>query len=59
MNKVKRASWVVRMKCVVIKEVICDDCTEEQARTRPFDFASDEQEIGQDDWEVTAITENK
>jgi hypothetical protein len=45
----------VRVRCVVIKSVICEDCTEEQAWESPFDHAVDEIEIYQSDWDVLDI----
>ena len=35
-QKEKKSSWVVRMRCVVTKEVVCDDCTEEEAKKNPW-----------------------
>ena len=54
----KKGSWVVRMRCVVDKEVICDDCTEDQANSDPFEHAVSEEEIDQRDWEVLSVQEN-
>lgn len=51
-------NWMVKMRCVVIKEVSCPDCTEEEARTKPFEMADDETEVVQVDWEVLDVTEN-
>lgn len=50
-----KQQWLVRMRCVVTKEVTCEDCTEEEARTSPWDHATDELEIDQVDWEVTGV----
>jgi len=50
--------WTVRVRCVVTKELSCPDCTEEDARTNPFEMAEDEQEIDQQDWEVIDVKEN-
>lgn len=58
-EKSKNTSWVVRLECVVTKEVICDDCTEEEAKENPFMHASDERETGMQDWTVMGIEENK
>lgn len=55
----KRASWIVTMRCVVTKVVTCDDCTEEEARKNPFEFAADEQETEQRDWEVERVEPNE
>jgi len=58
MPKPKKSSWDVRMRCTVTKIVHCEDCTEEEARTDPFEHAVDEQEIEQVDWEVREVTED-
>lgn len=55
----KNHTWVVRMKCSVTKELIVEGCTEEQARTRPYDFIVEERETGQDDFEVTKVEPNE
>lgn len=52
-------SWIVRAKCVVMKEIVCDDCTEEQARADPFEHAVDETEIGQSDYTVVDVKPNE
>ena len=59
MAKAKKGSWVVQMKCTVTKTVVCEDCTEEDARTDPFEYAIDEQETSQIDYEVTSVEENR
>ena len=59
MAKQKCGSWIVRMECTVTKEVVCEDCTEEQARNDPWTFAVDEMEIDQIDWKVQSVKENK
>ena len=48
-------SFVVTVDCKVRKIVTCEGCTEEQARANPWDYAVDETEIEQMDWEVVAI----
>lgn len=56
----KRGDWIVRMRCGVVKEVNCDNCTEEQARTDPWEYVvGDETEIEQYDWEVMSIEPNE
>jgi hypothetical protein len=59
MAKAKRGSWIVTMKCVVTKVVTCDDCTERQAEENPWDYASDERETGQEDWDVLSVEPNE
>ncbi len=57
-TKPAKGSWIVRMQCVVTKDVYCENCTEEQARSNPFDYASDEREVDQIDWEIRSVQEN-
>lgn len=59
MSKNKKQSWIVRLKCVVIKEVVTTDCTEEQAYEEPFSHAISEQEIEMRDWEVEKVEPNE
>ena len=54
---VKR-EWIVTMRCVVRKTVTLKDCTEEQARESPWDFAFCENEIDQIDWTVEKVEAN-
>jgi len=54
----KKKSWIITMRCDVIKEVICNDCTLEEAKTNPWDYAVSETEMGQNDWEIEHIEEN-
>ena len=56
-KKQQKQQWSVRLRCVVNKEVTCEGCTEEEARTNPWRYAVDEQEIDQSDWEVTSVEE--
>jgi hypothetical protein len=56
--KKNKSSWIVEMRCVVIKDVCCNDCTIEEAENNPWDFAVDESERYQEDWEVVKVTEN-
>lgn len=58
-TKKPKGSWTVRMRCTVTKDVICENCTEEEARTDPFEHAVDEMEIDQRDYEVTDVRENR
>jgi hypothetical protein len=48
---------IVRMRRVVTTEVTVEDCTEEEAATNPWEFAVDEQDIDQTDWEVLDVRE--
>lgn len=59
MAKPKKGSWIVRMKCVVTKEVVVDNCTESDAESNPWEFAVDETEIEQQDWDVLSVKPNE
>lgn len=52
-------NWIVRMRCEVVKEIYCADCTEEQARSNTFDYADDEIEIEQTDYTVLSVNPNE
>lgn len=52
-------SFVVRMRCIVTKDVIVENCTRKEAEKDPWDHAVDEIEIDQDDWEVISVKENQ
>lgn len=54
----KKQSWVVRMKCEVLKDVIVY-CTEEQARESPWEYAQSEEEVDQRDYEVIEVKSNE
>ena len=47
--------WLVKMSCVVTKLVTCENCTEEQATQKPWNFCTDEQEIDMQDWTVLSV----
>ena len=54
-----KGSWIVRMKCVVLKDVYVADCTEDEARNNPFDQdVEDEIEVEQTDWDVQSVEPN-
>jgi hypothetical protein len=56
--KERPGSWIVQVRCTVIKEVVCDDCTEEQASEDPWTRATDESEITMTDWEILKVEAN-
>jgi hypothetical protein len=40
--------------------VVCEDCTEAQAREKPWDYAvGSEREFDQEDWEVRSVVPNE
>lgn len=51
-------NWIVKMRCVVIKEVYCSDCSEDEAHDDPFNFSKDERELEQEDWQVISVEPN-
>lgn len=53
-----KKSWVVEIRCEIVKELICDDCTEDQAENDPWEHAIDEREVYQEDWSVMSVREN-
>lgn len=52
----QKGTWIVRMRCVVTKDVTVERCTEAQARSAPWEHATDEREVDQIDWEVQSVT---
>ncbi len=58
MSKPKKGNWIVKMKCVVEKEVFVNNCTETEARLNPWDHFDDEIETCQEDWEVISVNPN-
>lgn len=57
MNEQKQ-NWIVRVKCVVHKDVFVDNCTEDQARSSPWEFSSGELEVDMSDWDVKSVEPN-
>lgn len=51
----KKGNWTVKVKCVVEKELYCQDCTEEEAKSDPFGRSCMETETDQSDWEIIGI----
>ena len=49
--------WSVTARCVVQKSIICENCTEEEARKNPFEFAVDELETDQEDYTILSVEE--
>lgn len=54
-------SYIVRVRATVIKELICDGrkLTEEIVRANPFEYAEDETETEQVDYEVISVKPNE
>jgi hypothetical protein len=55
----KRKSWIVTAKITVIKELVCEDCTEEQARADPFRHSVSEEEKEMPDYVVLRVEPNE
>lgn len=55
----KRGSFIVRMECKILKDVYVEDCTEEEARSNPWDYSVDEMEVDQMDWTVRSVEVNE
>lgn len=56
-----KGSWIVRMRRTITSEIVCDNCTEEQARSSPYTFADahqDETEIDCHDFDVLSVEPN-
>lgn len=47
--------FFIRMRCTVEKMVTVEGCTEEEARNNPWDYAIDQYETGQYDWEILEV----
>jgi hypothetical protein len=59
-KKPKTRSWVVEIRVTRLVEVVCEDCTEAQAREKPWDYAvGSEREFDQEDWEVRSVVPNE
>lgn len=57
-KKQKITSWVVKVECTVIKELVCEGCSEEQARNDPFHYSIEERELETPDWDVKSTEPN-
>lgn len=55
----EKKSYVVTIRCTVRKSVTLEGCTLQQANDAPWDYAIDEYEIDQIDWEVESVRENE
>jgi len=48
--------YILRMRCVVEKEVVCEGGTKAQILSDPWKYAVDERELSQVDWEIKDVT---
>ena len=53
-----KGSWIVTLRAVVTYSVVCDDCTEDDARNEPFSHAVEEHVEDLRDWEVERVEAN-
>jgi hypothetical protein len=58
MAKARKSSWIVRVRKTVKTELICENCTEEQAKDNPYEYLVDEMEQDTEDYEVLSVKEN-
>lgn len=55
----EKGDWVAQIRCTVMKSVVLCGCTREEAQKRPWDYAEDEHEMHQEDWEVVSLEPNE
>ncbi len=51
--------YIVRIRCTVIKEIVCEADSEADARLAPYMGIVDEIEIETLDWKILSVEENK
>jgi hypothetical protein len=49
----------VEVRCTIRKSVTCENCTLEEAKKSPWEFATDEIETDMEDWEVLSAKEEQ
>lgn len=54
MKKKKKGNWVVKARCVVDKEIYCENCTKEEAVL----YSLEELKIQMVDWEIDSVKES-
>ena len=54
----KKGSWIVTMTVTGTHSLVCENCTEEEARTMPYSFVVEDTESDISDWEVLSVKEN-
>lgn len=57
-RKVIKSNWIVKVECVVRKDIFCNDCTEEEAKNNPYGHYDSEVETDFIDYEVIRVEEN-
>ena len=54
----KKGSWIVRVEVTGDRELVCDNCTEEQARDDPYNHVVSEKDYGVTDYRVISVNPN-
>lgn len=54
-QKIVTGAFKLTMRCVITKVVEVEGCTEEDARTNPWEYAVSEQEVDQRDWDIERV----
>lgn len=57
-NTAEVRSWVVNVECTITKQVVCDGCSKEEARSNLWKYSVDERETGMSDREVKSVEPN-
>jgi len=58
-KKPKIGSWVVRVRCTVDRDVVVENCTEEEARKSPWDCSvAEENDVELRDFDVIDVSPN-
>ncbi len=53
-----KGNFTVRITATVTKELYCIDCTEEEARSDPWNHCESERELSQSDYEVLEVEQD-
>ena len=56
--KPQTSDWIVRVRCIIIKDIYADNCTATEAVNNPFGFSEHENEVAMLDWEVLKVEPN-
>lgn len=54
----KKSNWIVTIRAELLKEVYCEECTEEEARRDPFSFSTWEKEVDRMNYDIKKVEEN-
>lgn len=53
--KKRKGNWIVRVEVVYIKDIFCENCTEAQAKAKPFEHFVDEICVDVRSYEVLSV----